>query len=95
MRSFSKHVLFEAPTHVREMFLVTAPGKGWERFHKFFGKDAERITVSRVAFDRANHYALVHVSAGISANGAGGELFLLRRETGKWTIKRTFPTWTT
>jgi hypothetical protein len=95
MRNGSKQVLFRAPAQTKEMLSGTALSKGWIRFHQAFGKDAELISFSRVAFDSAKQYTLVHVSSGISANGGGGELYLLRRQNGNWTIKRTFSTWTT
>jgi len=60
-----------------------------------FGKDAELLMFSRVAFDSAKQYALVHVSSGISENGGGGELYVLTRLIGDWVIKRVFPTWAT
>jgi hypothetical protein len=64
----------------------------WLRFHREFGNDAELLTFSRVAFDGAKQYGLVHVSSGISEDGGGGELYLLTRLNGDWVIKRIFPT---
>jgi hypothetical protein len=53
------------------------------------------LTFSRVAFDTAKQYALVHVSSGISEHGGCGELYLLNWVGGNWVIKRVFQTWTT
>jgi hypothetical protein len=95
MRNGSKQVLFRSPAKVKEMFSGTDMSKNWMRFHEVFGEDAELDNFSRVAFDRARHYALVHVSSGLSSVAGGGDLYLLRCRNGKWSIERTFSTWAT
>jgi hypothetical protein len=91
----SKLELFRTPVQVKEIFSGNDPIKAWRRFHRLFGDDAELLRFSRVAFDRAKQYALVHVSSGLSEMAGGGELYLLTRLNGNWVIKRTFSTWAT
>jgi hypothetical protein len=95
MNNGSKVLLFKTPEEVKQIFSSDDPHKGWTRFHKLFGNDAELITFSRVAFDRAKQYAVVHVSSGLAEMAGGGELYLLTRLNGSWVIRRTFSTWTT
>jgi hypothetical protein len=90
-----KLLLLKTPAQMKEVFSGKDLGKRWMRFHRLFGDDAELLTFSRVAFDSAKQYALVHVSSGFSENGGGGELYLLTRLNGVWVIKRTFSTWAT
>jgi hypothetical protein len=91
----SETLVFRSPAQINKIFSGNDPAKKWSRFHQVFGKDAELLTCSRVAFDSAKEYALVHVSSGTSENGGGGELYLLTRLNGGWVIKRIFPTWAT
>jgi len=91
----SKLFLSKSPVEIKEIFSGNDPSKGWIRFHRLFGNDAELLTLSRVAFDAAKQYAVVHVSSGLSETGGGGELYLLTRLNGDWVIKRTFSTWAT
>jgi hypothetical protein len=95
LNSVSKLLVFKSPAQIRRMFSSNDPAKKWSQFHRVFGNDAELLTFSRVAFDRAKQYALVHVSSGVSEDSGGGELYLLTRLNGDWVIKRVFPTWTT
>ena len=95
MMKGSKQLLFKTPAQVDEVLSGSDFSKGWIRFHQLFGKNAELVVFSRVAFDKAKQYALVHVSSGISADGGDGELYLLSRQNGNWAIKRTFVTWAT
>ena len=90
MSSRSRLLLLKTPMEMKEIFSGNDRSKGWIRFHRRFGNNAELLTFSRVAFDAAKQYALVHVSS----NG-GGELYLLTRLNGNWVIKRTFSTWVT
>jgi hypothetical protein len=87
MRTGPKQGLFESPAKVEEIFSGTDLSRRWRRFHKVFGEDAELDTFSRVAFDRARQYALVHVSSGLSSVAGGGDLYLLSRRNGKWSIE--------
>ena len=91
----SKLVIFRSPAQIRRIFSSNDLVRRWSQFHRVFGNDAELLTFSRVAFDSAKQYALVHVSSGWSENGGGGELYLLTCLNGSWVIKRVFPTWTT
>jgi hypothetical protein len=91
----SKLFVFRSAAQIERLFSSNDLAKRWSQFHRVFGDDAELLTFSRVAFDRAKQYALVHVSSGVSENGGGGELYLLTRLNGDWVIKRVFPTWTT
>jgi hypothetical protein len=95
LNSVSKLLVFRSPAQVRRTFSSNDLAKRWSQFHRVFGNDAELLTFSRVAFDSAKQYALVHVSSGVSEDGGGGELYLLTRLNGDWVIKRVFPTWTT
>jgi hypothetical protein len=99
MNNGSKVLLFKTPVEVRQIFSGDDPHddphKGWTRFHRLFGNDAELVTFSRVAFDKARQYAIVHVSSGLAEMAGGGELYLLTRLNGNWVIRRTFSTWTT
>jgi hypothetical protein len=95
MSNRSKLLLFKTPAQIKEIFSGNNPSKGWIRFHHLFGDDTELLTFSRVAFDAAKQYALVHVSSGLSETGGCGELYLLTRLNGDWVIKRTFSTWAT
>lgn len=90
-----KPPLLRTRVEMSRMFSGNDPSKGWSRFHQVFGDDAELLTFSRVAFDTAKQYALVHVSSGISEHGGCGELYLLNWVGGNWVIKRVFQTWTT
>jgi hypothetical protein len=91
----SKALVFRSPAQIRRIFSKNDLSKRWSRFHRMFGNDAELLTFSRVAFDSAKQYALVHVNTGVAENGGDGELYLLTRLNGDWVIKRVFPTWTT
>ena len=95
MSNDSKLLLFKNPVEIKEIFSGNDSSNGWIRFHHLFGNDAELLTFSRVAFDAAKQYALVHVSSGLSETGGGGELYLLTRLKGDWVIKRTLSTWAT
>ena len=95
LNNVSKRVIFRSPAQIRRIFSSNDLASTWSQFHRLFGNDAELLRSSRVAFDTANQYALVHVSLGVSQNGAGGELYLLTRLNGDWVIKRVFPTWLT
>jgi len=91
----SKLLVFSSPAQIKRIFSSNDLAKRWSQFHRVFGDDAELLTFSRVAFDHAKQYALVHVSSGVSENGGGGELYLLTRLNGEWLIKRVFPMWVT
>ncbi len=93
--NMSKLVIFRSPAQIRRIFSTNDVVRRWLQFHRLFGNDAELLTLSRVAFDTAKQYALVHVSSGVSENGGGGELYLLAHLNGDWVIKRVFPTWAT
>ena len=95
LNNVSKLLVFRSPAQIRRTFSSNDLAKRWSQFHRMFGNDAELLTFSRVAFDSAKQYALVHVSSGVAENGGGGELYLLTRLDGDWVIKRVFPTWTT
>jgi hypothetical protein len=95
LNNASKLVIFRSPAQIQRIFSGNGLPSTWWRFHRLFGNDAELLRFSRVAFDTANQYALVHVSSGVSQNGAGGELYLLTRLNGDWVIKQVFPTWLT
>ncbi len=95
MNNGSKVLLFKTHLEVKQIFSGDDPHKGWTRFHKLFGNDAELVWFSRVAFDKAKHYAIVHVSSGLAEMAGGGELYLLTRLNGSWVIRRIFSTWTT
>jgi hypothetical protein len=95
VNNVSKLVILSSPAQIRRIFSGNDLVKRWSQFHRRFGNDAELLTFSRVAFDTAKQYALVHVSSGISENGGGGELYLLTRLNGDWVVKRVFPTWAT
>ena len=95
LNSVSKLLVFSSPAQIKRIFSSNDVAKRWSQFHRVFGNDAELLTFSRVAFDSAKQYALVHVSSGISEDGGSGELYLLTRLTDHWVIKRVFPTWTT
>jgi len=95
VRNISKQVVFRTPIQLHRILSGADLTKGWARFHQMFGEEAEIVTFSRVAFDRTKQYGLVHVSSGISANGGGGELYLLSRQNGNWAITHKFSTWAT
>jgi hypothetical protein len=57
------------------------------QFEKRFGKDAELVEFSRVAFNPSKTIALLHV-LGLRT----GELYLLELKDGKWTIKYRYGT---
>ena len=95
LNSVSKLLVFRSPAQIKRIFSSNDLAKRWSQFHRVFGNDAELLTFSRVAFDSAKQYALVHVSSGVSEDGGGGELYLLTSLNGDWVIKRVFPTWTT
>lgn len=95
LNRMSKLLVFRSPTQIQRIFSSNNLAKRWLQFHRVFGDDAELLRFSRVAFDHAKQYALVHVSSGVSENGGGGELYLLARQNGEWVIRRAFPTWAT
>jgi hypothetical protein len=95
LNSVSKLLVYGSPVQIRRIFSSNDVAKRWSEFHRVFGNNAELLTFSRVAFDSAKQYALVHVSSGVSEDGGGGEIYLLTRLNGDWAIKRVFPTWTT
>ena len=95
LNNLSKLLFFRSPTQVKRIFASNEPADRWSQFHRVFGNDAELLTFSRVAFDSAKQYALVHVSSGASENAGSGELYLLARLNSDWVIKRVFPTWST
>ena len=94
LSNVSKLLAFRSPAQIRRIFSGNDLVRRWSQFHRVFGNDAELLTLSRVAFDHAKQYALVHVSSSWAENGGGGELYLLTRVNGDWVIKRVFPTWT-
>lgn len=94
LSNVSKLLVFKSHAQMRRIFSKN-PVKGWSQFHRLFGEDAERLTLSRVAFDKSKQYALVHVSSGCSEMCGGGELYLLTNLNGNWVITRIFPTWAT
>jgi hypothetical protein len=57
------------------------------QFERRFGKDAELVEFSRVAFNSNKTVALLHV-LGLRT----GELYLLERKDGKWTVKYRYGT---
>jgi len=95
LNNVSNLLVFRSPVQIKRIFSSNDLAKRWSQFHRIFGDDAELLTFSRVAFDDAKQYALVHVSSGVSENGGSGELYLLTRLNGDWVIKRVFPTWVT
>lgn len=95
LNNVSKLVISRSPAQISRTFSTNDLVNRWSQFHRLFGDDAELLTFSRVAFDTAKQYALVHVSSGVSQNGGGGELYLLTHLNGDWVIKRVFPTWAT
>jgi len=64
--------------------------KGRSEFNKKYGKDAERVAVSRVGFSSDKSLALLHVLYSRS-----GELYLLERRDGKWRVKFSVQTMAT
>lgn len=56
--------------------------KDWSEFNKKYGRDAERVAVSRVGFSSDKSLALIHVLYSSS-----GVLYLLERKNGKWRVK--------
>jgi len=95
LNNVSKLVVLKSPAQIRRVFSNNDLVERWSQFHRRFGNDAELLTFSRVAFDTAKQYALVHVSSGVSESGSGGELYLLSHLNGDWVTKRVFPTWAT
>jgi hypothetical protein len=57
------------------------------QFEKRFGKDAELVEFSRVAFNSTKTVALLHV-LGLRT----GDLHLLERKNGKWIVKYRYGT---
>jgi len=59
------------------------PGfRHWSEFNKKYGKDAERVAVSRVGFSSDKSLALVHILYSSS-----GVLYLLERNDHTWQVK--------
>jgi hypothetical protein len=56
--------------------------RDWSEFNRKYGKDAERVAVSRVGFSVDKSLALIHILYSSS-----GELYLLERKDGKWQVK--------
>jgi hypothetical protein len=56
--------------------------RDWSEFNKKYGKDAERVAVSRVGFSSDKSLALVHILYSSS-----GVLYLLERNDRKWQVK--------
>lgn len=75
--------------------MFRTPSKGWNEFHKKYGKEAEMLFLSRVGFNQDKTLALFHISSGIGEMAAGGSLFLCEKKNGKWVVKSHIQTWTT
>jgi hypothetical protein len=60
---------------------------GWSEFHRKYGRGAEIDTVSRVGFHSDKTLALLHILGASGNNAAAGELLLLERKDGRWTVK--------
>jgi hypothetical protein len=78
-----------------EGLIFRVPSKGWSKFHKRYGKEAEILWLSRVGFNPEKTLALLHVSGGMGPMAGGGTLYLLERKDGVWVIKSQIQTWAT
>jgi hypothetical protein len=88
-----KNVVFISEAQERAIFNDDA--KGWNRFHKKYGKNASLVTLSRVGFSPNKQLALLHSSYGAGEMAGGGTLYLLERKNGAWVVKSSIETWTT
>jgi hypothetical protein len=64
--------------------------RDWSEFHKNYGKNAERVAMSRVGFSSDKSLALLHV-----LYSSYGELYVLERKNGKWQVKFSVQTMAT
>jgi hypothetical protein len=86
LRFISKH---------EENLMFQVPSKGWSKFHKKYGKEAEMLWLSRIGFNSEKTLALLHVSGAMGGMAGGGTLYLFERKDGKWVIKSQIQTWFT
>jgi hypothetical protein len=86
LRFISKH---------EEDLMFQVPSKGWSKFHRKYGKDAEMLWLSRIAFNSTKTLALLHVSGAVAGMAGGGTLYLFEHKDGQWVIKSQIQTWFT
>jgi hypothetical protein len=86
LRFISKH---------EEKLLFQVPAKGWSKFHRKYGKEAELLWLSRVGFNSEKTLALLHVSGAMGAMAGSGTLYLFERKEGRWVIKSQIQSWFT
>lgn len=68
---------------------------GWADFHSRYGKDAHRVTLSRVGFDSGKKVALFYVTDGLGPMGGSCYLYVFQLKSGKWVKKSEVPVWST
>jgi hypothetical protein len=91
----AKNVRIARRAEMNAIFDRSDPHTEWEKFHKRYGEWTTIHTLSRVAFDRTQTFAMLCVNYYFNQGAAGGKILFLKHERQGWVIKRIYPTWTT
>jgi hypothetical protein len=68
-------------------------GQDWQRFRATYGGAANVVSFSRVGWDAGSRQALLLLSTACGALCGSGNLVLLQRRYGIWSIVKTHRVW--
>ena len=68
---------------------------GWLEFHKRYGEDARRVTLSRVGLSPDKTLALLYITSGVDNRAGSGYVYVFQRNKGRWVKKSAIAAWFT
>src|SRR5215469_721922 len=74
-------------------FFKKGTGKGWQEFYKRYPKSAGYWQFSRPGYNSTRDEALLYVSHSCGSLCGTGHLYLLSKQSGKWTVKNRVMLW--
>lgn len=74
-------------------FFKKGVGRGWQEFYKKYPKSAGFWQFSRPGYSSTRDEALLYVGHSCGGLCGTGHLYLLSKQSGKWTVKNRVMLW--